>query len=177
MLNYPVFISHSKLDNRKSFFLSAFATAGVKAEYEEFEPVESKEDPPWKRIKNHIWKSRATFVTLSEPLLDINYRHTMNWIDFEVGLSSAWNKPVWIFEPIEKPINFAVPYATHHVYYDYQSEDYIRWLVGVLEEGDLKFTLNGRYFTCSNCGLTFTQLNEDMNEFPCPSCRTILHIS
>jgi hypothetical protein len=176
MFNYSVFISHSKLDHRKHFFTSAFATAGIKAEFEEFEPVESREDPPWKRIKNHIWRSKATFVVLSEPLENPSYRHTMNWIDFEVGLSSAWDKPVWIFEPIESPINFAVPYATHHVCYEYQSDDDIKWLVSILKEGNLKFTLNGRYFTCSNCGLTFTQLNEDKNEFPCPSCRKILSI-
>ena len=51
---YSIFISHSKIDSRKHFFTSAFATAGVQAKFEEFEPVVSKEDPPWKKIKNDI---------------------------------------------------------------------------------------------------------------------------
>ena len=109
--------------------------------------------------------------------LSLNYRHTMNWIDFEVGLSLAWNKPVWIFEPLERRINFAVPYATHHIYYDYQSEDHVKWLVNILKEGIFNFNLDGRNFTCGNCKLTFTQLNDNMNEFSCPSCRMNLSIS
>ena len=161
---YSIFISHSKIDSRKYFFTSAFATAGVEAKFEEFEPVVSREEPPWKEIKNHIWQSRATFVALSEPLENMNYRHTMNWIDFEVGLSLAWNKPVWVFEPLERRINFAVPYATHHIYYDYQSEEHIQWLVGILKEGIFNFNLELRKFTCDNCKLTFTQLNNEKNK-------------
>lgn len=174
--NYSVFISHSKIDGRKHFFTSAFATAGVEAKFEEFEPVASDDEPPWIKIKNHILQARATFVALSEPLENINFRHTMNWIDFEVGLSLAWNKPVWVFEPLERRINFAVPYATHHIYYEYQSEDYIKWLVDVLKKGIFNFNVIGRKFTCGNCKLTFTQLNDDINQFSCPSCRMNLHI-
>ena len=38
-ISYQVFVSHSKDDQRKSFFSDAFASSGVKAVYEEFETL------------------------------------------------------------------------------------------------------------------------------------------
>ncbi|MFG1461210.1 MAG: hypothetical protein AAE987_07545 [Thermoplasmataceae archaeon] len=107
--------------------------------FEEFQPVSLSNDPPWNRIRRDILRSKATFVVLSEPLENINYRHTMNWIDFEVGLSCAWLKPVWVFEPMENQINFSVPYATHQMYYEFQSDDRIKWLVVVLRRGEINW--------------------------------------
>ena len=171
LFNYSVFISHSKLDHRKTFFSNAFATSGVQAHFEEYQPKHSKNNAPWMEIKKHIFSSRATFVVLSEPLEDVNYRHTMNWIDFEVGISLGFNHPVWVFEPAERVINFAVPYATHHSYYNFDSDENIQWLVEVLRNGNLSNHLPQRFFTCPKCGLKFTQLNLNFEEFVCPSCR------
>src|SRR5437763_1422659 len=92
-----IFVSHSKDDPNLPFFAKAFAASPVKGVYIELENI--KPPPPWQTIKEFVPMCKATFVLLSKPLEDLGYRHTRNWIDFEVGLSCAEGKPVWVFEP------------------------------------------------------------------------------
>ena len=169
-ISYSVFVSHSKDDKRVSFFSQAFANSGVRAIFEEFDPKAFGANPPWIKIKNDIKSSIATFVMLSEPLEEKSYRHSMNWIDFEVGIAAANNRPVWIFEPSERHIDFAVPYATHHVYYDWNSKDNLMWLIKLLQEE--KFAIDKKTsIVCPKCHLRFMEINHGNVHFNCPSCR------
>src|SRR5439155_11358004 len=95
------------------FFLEAIAASPLKGVFMEFENIDL---PWWKPIKNCVAESVATFVLLSKPLEEL--RHTQNWIDFEVGLSCAENKQVWVFEPQGQEIQFLLPYRTYYCIYD-----------------------------------------------------------
>src|SRR2546426_10153762 len=110
-----IFVSHSKDDPNLPFFAEAFAASPVKGVYMELEDIKP---PPWSIIKEYVTRSTATFVLLSKPLRRFRYGHTRNWIDFEVGLSCAAGKPVWVFEPQGQKIGFAVPYCTYYCVYD-----------------------------------------------------------
>jgi hypothetical protein len=178
-----VFLSHSKTDARLRFFERACAMAGVALKEIELEqPV----FPPWRSIRHAIDRSQILFVSLSEALAQMDYRHTQNWIDYEVGLACGRNMPIWVFQPFSTPIDFPVPYATHTVVYTHEDEEHIRWLGEELRHLKLKGAgfydtspfPNERYdgnprVTCANprCGLEFFQLNRT-GAFRCPSCGT-----
>lgn len=170
-----IFISHSRLDTRMTFFQKAFSRAHTKGTWMEYEnPLV----PPWAAIRSEIWRSRAVFVVLSEPMLDPGFRHTQNWIDFEVGLACMQNKDLWVFEPADHPIDFAVPYATHQMLFNSASVKHQSWLRERIEAYNklvVQFDRNLRV-TCTNenCKLQFFQVNGE-GEFCCPSCRTPHH--
>src|SRR5437667_4693753 len=98
-----IFVSHSKDDPNRRFFADAFAASPVKGVYMELEDIKP---PPWQTIKEYVARSVATFVLLSKPLEGLRYGHTRNWIDFEVGLSCAEGKPVWVCEPQGQEVEF-----------------------------------------------------------------------
>jgi hypothetical protein len=180
-----VFLSHSKEDPRLRFFERACVSAEVGLKEME---IETPEFPPWKSIRRAIESSNILFVSLSESLVKIDYRHTQNWIDYEVGLACAKGLPVWVFEPFETPINFPIPYCTHCVRLNLDDVENLKWLKGELEflrrVPIHRFGLGAfpkqRHdgtpsLTCPNerCGLEFFQLNGS-GEFFCPSCRSLL---
>jgi hypothetical protein len=183
-----VFLSHSKEDPRMRFFERACSLAGV--ELREME-LETPEFPPWKSIWREIASSEILFVSLSEPLMKLDYRHTQNWIDYEVGLACARGLPVWVFEPFETPVNFPVPYCTHSWRLSHDDVENVKWLKSELElmreRGVARFGLHpfpkARHdgnpaIRCPNgrCGLEFFQMNLS-GDFFCPSCRQLLHRS
>jgi hypothetical protein len=176
-----VFLSHSRADGRLRFFERACVIAGVALREMELEdPV----FPPWRSIRREIYSSQILFVSLSEPLARIDYRHSQNWIDYEVGLACGRNMPIWVFQPAEVVIDFPVPYATHTVVFDHEDVEQIKWLSDELRHLRMKgagfydtspfpskrYDGNPRA-TCLNprCGLEFFQLNRT-GKFRCPSC-------
>ncbi len=175
MPTVQIFVSHSRDDPNLHFFQQAFAASLVKGVFMELESIKP---PPWHTIKQQVAISRCLFVSLSRPLLNWDYRHTGNWIDFEVGLACMQNKHVWVFEPLNEAIDFAVPYCTHYVLYNSASEEEIVWLKQQIGN---YLALLGPFFNdklivhCpkERCGLAFYML-ADLDEFPCPSCRTRL---
>jgi hypothetical protein len=184
-MSMRVFLSHSKDDPRLRFFERACSSAGV--ELGEME-LETPEFPPWRSIRREIARSEILFVSLSEPLMRIDYRHTQNWIDYEVGLACQRELQVWVFEPTETPIDFPIPYCTHCVRLNYDDVENAKWLKLELENLSAhharRFGLGAfpktRYdgnpaVQCPNerCGLEFFQLNRT-GDFFCPSCRKSL---
>ena len=178
-----VFLSHSKDDSRLRFFEEACSAAGVILKKME---LEDPEFPPWRSIGREINRSQMMFVSLSEPLLGLDYRHTQNWIDYEVGLACQRELPVWVFEPSEEQVDFPIPYCTHTVRFDQSNREHIKWLKVQLEyrrdHGAGRYGAHQQFprnmydgtpsTRCSNprCGLEFFQLNSD-GVFWCPSCR------
>lgn len=177
------FLSHSKDDSRLRFFEEACSAAGVILKKME---LEDPEFPPWRSIRREVGKSQIVFVSLSEPLQRLDYRHTQNWIDYEVGLACQRELPVWVFEPFEVQVDFPIPYCTHTVRFDHSNVDHVKWLKGQLEYlrdhgagryGNQRQFPSRRYdgtlsVRCLNprCGLEFFQLNSE-GDFWCPSCR------
>ncbi len=104
-------------------------------EYEDITP------PPFLSIKNKINQCDALFVILSEYLE--KRLHTANWVAFEIGLAANHmvippfpapplpvpsGMDVYLFEPIDNPINFAVPYCTYYARYNPSDIGQIKFL-------------------------------------------------
>ena len=100
-----IFVSHSQHDKDiRASFDTVFARTGVKSVCMEFEQMRS---PKWHEIMNTVNASQAVFLLLG-PNVRISI-HTQNWIAFEVGLSCAFKKEVWVFEQEGANIEFPIP--------------------------------------------------------------------
>lgn len=177
-----IFVSHSQYDQDiRTYFDTIFARTGVIPKCMEFETIYP---PAWAEIKQQISGSEAVFL-----LLGPNIRRTCfteNWVAFEVGVSCAFNKAVWVFEPNGIANNFPIPYLTDYVIYDAQARehfDYIRTIIeGYRRQSSLlplfvddrtkRNIPKGRPITCEyeNCGSTYS-LHTEITNFYCPSCR------
>ena len=169
-----IFVSHSSRDPNLKLFLKAFAVTHVKAEVVKFENIITL--PWWKTIKEKVAASVATFVLLSKPLEKL--KHTQDWIDFEVGLSCAEDKQVWVFEPQGQEIKFLVPYCTYYCIYD-PTEPYdaevkrLKWYIEMYAgETSSKTLWTAPSVTCprDDCLLEFRVMS-NVDSFRCPSCR------
>jgi hypothetical protein len=180
-----VFISHSKDDPNLGFFHKIFSAVGTKAIWMEFEDIEP---PPYRYIRDSINRSDAIFVLLSKFLIDRQY--TNNWVSFEVGLavnckrSSVAPKKadlkqglhVWLFEPSDEPVDFAIPYCTYYMRYqpDKMTLKRVKLALEKAPTGAL-----GVPATCQrdDCKLTFYYLTKDYGKpFQCPACRKIMQV-
>jgi len=173
-----VFISHSKNDPRLDFFHRVFSGLNTKAVWMEFEGIRP---PAYQSIKNFVNASNALFVLLSSPLLDIRKRHTANWVSFEIGLAANWRSTyiiprmmqdridVYVFEPLEEPIDFAVPYCTYYMPYTDSIEN-LQFLRELIQ--DAPYHNKGEPVKCPypKCQVEFKLLT-DVENFVCPTCR------
>lgn len=172
-----VFVSHSQHDPNLPFFHKAFAASPVKGVYMEIEGIRP---PPWSTIKDYVSASSATFVLLSKPLGEMDYGHTRNWVSFEVGLSCAQNKPVWVFEPQGQEVDFAVPYCNYYCIYNPEVDlKRVKWFNDMLSGvvGPAYGILRAPIARCAKdiCRLEFhVMFMAEPESFPCPSCRTRL---
>ncbi len=139
-------------------------------EYEDIEP------PPWETIKKKVIDSTAIFVFLSDLIDNKDYEHTQNWISFEIGLACMNNKPVWVFEPYDSHVEFVVPYFTHYVLYNTDTET-LKIIRDWVDKMGLVFP-EEHLIQCPNndCGIGFF-LMSDINKLFCPSCRYELLIN
>jgi hypothetical protein len=127
-----IFISHSKRDAEAvAAFCNIFARTNIRAILAEFEQYAI---PPWVQIKEYVQRSSAVFVLLSPELSRTPY--TQNWVSYEVGLSCALNKPVWVYEQAGNPVNFPIPYLTDYVIYDPRSREHLEAIKRMLESYD-----------------------------------------
>jgi hypothetical protein len=149
----------------RAFFDQAFARTGVKSECMEFEDMQP---PHWKEIDKHIQDSPTTFLLLGPNVR--NSDHTQNWIAFEVGLSCAHGKRVWVFEVMKSKINFPIPYVTDYMPYilDGLSFNYIR---GIIESyRDRTRIPKGLETECRYCHSVFFT-HQIIAPYYCPVCR------
>ena len=168
-----VFISHSKRDPNLGFFQSLFAMLRIESTWIELEDVVP---PPSVYIREQVNQSDAVFVLLSQPLTELP--HTNNWVAFEVGLAAncgAQGLDVWVFEPLDEHIDFAVPYFTHYMRY-HTERNALTWLRDMLRE--TKAESIGIPVQCSydDCKIAFNYLSRYFtNDFYCPACRRFVH--
>ena len=152
--------------------------------------LEDIKPPPWQTIKEYVARSVATFVLLSKPLEGLRYGHTRNWIDFEVGLSCAEGKPVWVCEPQGQEVEFAVPHCTHYCIYDPTELSEVKRVKGYIDMysggvvgpaghiGPAYTLLKAQSARCAkdDCQLEFhVMFKSKVDSFRCPSCRTRLY--
>lgn len=160
-----IFVSHSKRDTKiRTFFDQIFARTGVKSECMEFEDMPP---PHWNEIDKQIQDSLATFLVLGPNVK--NSDHTQNWIAFEVGLSCAHKKHVWVFEQMDSKINFPIPYVTDYMPYilDGMSFNYIRGIIESHRDGKIPVGLETK---CWNCHSVFSK-HHIIGAYYCPVCR------
>ena len=120
-----IFVSHTKYD--ADFFNlldSAAARLGTirlyRSEYETIIP------PAWTTIHDELRKSRAVFLLVGKELVkaqaasDVSpeardkWKHTQNWIAYEIGIACERMMDVWVLcDDVE--INFPVPYLNNYV--------------------------------------------------------------
>lgn len=173
-----VFISHSKDDRRLDFFHKVFSGLHTKAVWMEFENIQP---PAYQSIKNFVNRSNALFVLLSSQLLELERRHTANWVAFEIGLAANWRSQflipriiqdridVYVFEPYDEPVNFSVPYCTYYMPYSGSDEE-IKFLRELIQNAP--YHNKGTPVKCPypHCRIEFKLLTDTEN-FVCPTCR------
>ncbi len=180
--NLPqIFVSHSQYDTdiRRSFN-EIFAISGVIPKYMEFETIKP---PAWTEIKEQIKKSLAVFLLLGPNIRRTCF--TANWVAFEVGVSCAFGKDVWVFEPTGLNSDFPIPYLTDYVIYDLQVRENFDYIRGIIEgyrrpsytlsfedERTKRGIPKGKPIICDygNCGSVYS-LHTEVTNFYCPSCR------
>ncbi len=183
-----IFVSHSQYDKEiRRDFSEIFAIAGIMPKYMEFEKIFP---PAWKKIKEQIQRSEAVFLLLG-PNIRKSY-FTENWVAFEVGIACAFNKEVWVFEPMNLKIDFPIPYVTDYMPYDFGIQEHFDYIRTVMESYRniiplLPLGVEGRNkrhvptgivtdCTHANCQLKF-HLHADIPNLYCPSCRQFINRS
>lgn len=176
-----IFVSHSQHDeDMRVSFDTAFARTGVISKCMEFENMEP---PQWEKISKEIQNSEATFLLLGPNVK--RSEHTQNWIAFEVGLSCAFNKRVWVFEQTSSTVDFPIPYVTDYMFYEnLEDKDYFNYVRSIIEGYRFKSLVHwaeskeirheipqGKSIKCPRCQSKFALHAIRSILFYCPSCR------
>ncbi|MHC3130081.1 MAG: hypothetical protein IBV52_08425 [Candidatus Bathyarchaeota archaeon] len=184
-----LFMSHTKLD--KTFcnmFDVVAARVGIKVFRSEFEEIKP---PAWDTIKEAMDVSSAMFLLVGkelvkaqedsekDPKLREDWKHTQNWIAYEIGLACAKGIDVWVYCDNVK-INFPVPYLNNYaIYGSLPHKKHLNWLkykLNVYAHGG-KYLLTDdshRKVTCPNvnCKATFNlhSIIPEKGTVTCPTC-------
>lgn len=186
MTMVQVFLSHTKL--HREFcdrFDSVAPRAGLKVFRSEFEEMQS---PNWKTIRDEINKSCALFLLVGKELVKAqtssesdlkareDWKHTQNWISYEVGLACQRGIDVWVVCDSVN-INFPVPYLNNFDIWGINRDDPNSLKVW---RGFFEHYISGKTFpvieessvNCPKCGAFFnlrSQLPVGI-DVPCPTC-------
>lgn len=182
-----VFMSHTKLDEEFcNRFDIAAARVGVSVFRSEFETMEP---PAWKTIKNKMGASSAMFLLVGKELVkaqsmaDVTkearelWKHTQNWIAYEVGLACEKGIDVWVMCDLGVEINFPVPYFNNYTLFGFGGKK-LKFLRGVLkrysEEKRFPIGIWERNLECPNrnCGSEFNlhSVLQKKDKIVCPTC-------
>ncbi len=195
-----VFISHSRLDRTLTAnvakLLQNIGETAVIMEYQ----TEGKDVPPFEEIRKAVIGS--DYVMLFKTDNAIQSDHTKSWIVFEVGVASATNKRLIVFERRGPPIHFPIPYLTDYMLFDPETVSDVLKVQEVAkgvrenltkkkESGSavwgLLFLFAPQLFltlallgalsgpipiTCSRCRSSYTFYAGILDAFQCPVCLT-----
>lgn len=183
-----VFMSHTKLDKD---FCDSFDVLAVREGLTVFRSeFEIFQKPAWKTIKQAIEESSIMFLMVGKELVNAqelsssyqrineSWRHTQNWISYEVGLACQKGIDVWVICDSVR-INFPVPYLNNYVLWGIKrkEKDDIRWWRNLFQLFAKGITcpigaIPEKVVTCVNCGAIFN-LHSSVNphtSITCPSC-------
>jgi hypothetical protein len=187
-MTVQVFLSHTKLDIKCcDQFGVAASLIGLKVFRSEFEKIEF---PAWKTIKDAINNSSALFLMVGKELTEAqqssetdaaareNWKHTQNWIAYEIGVACQRGIDVWVICDSVN-INFPVPYLNNYDTWGIRKElplslAWIKWVFDEYNNGR-SMTLKGHpgfNYKCTYCGAVFnlhSELPKGM-QVPCPTC-------
>lgn len=184
-------MSHTKLDSEFcDRFDIASARVGVRVFRSEFETIKS---PAWKTIKKQMDRSSAMFLLVGKELVKAQamsgkskkyrdeWKHTQNWIAYEVGLACQKGIDVWVVCD-RVALNFPVPYLNNYVWsiegYKEKRERGIKFIRSVLERYSenkrFPLGLDKRKIKCThkNCGAEFNLHTPIVlgGSIICPTC-------
>ena len=174
-----IFVSHSKDDKDiVNYIEKVIFNVGLTPKLMELEEMGLKY--PAQRIvdiirSNYQENTRAVAVLLGENLANpptATPQFTHNWVNFEVGVAAACNKPVWIFEEFNDFIQFPIPYVTDYCRYTLGDKnhlhnigDFLRKMVNFPEQYRRQLQI-----TCKLCNAYYRIWDSGKN-LNCPVCR------
>lgn len=182
-----IFISHTKKDTKFcDEFDRVVARVGVTAFRSEFEAIEN---PAWKTIRDAINNSVAIFFLVGKELVknqengDSGWRHTQNWIAYEIGVACQKGIDVWaVCDNVD--INFPMPYINNYFNVGLERQETFNYMRAILGEGYKKgWTFAYPYahrplgVVCGHCGIGFN-LHVAIPPgtiIKCPQCLNDMH--
>lgn len=79
-------------------------------------PKEARAEIPYEEIRQNVQRSDYVFLFLTDNVVATEY--TRNWVIYEVGVASAFNKRLFVFERSGFPLPYPVPYVTDYMVFD-----------------------------------------------------------
>jgi len=114
-----VFISHSSKDEE------IVKDVNYNLRLAQIEPLiaefEKAGFPPYRTIDQMIEQSDALFLFLTPNVTDSPY--TQNWVTYELSAAHTLRKKAFVFEELNRQVQFPVPYLTHYFLYDPQRKE------------------------------------------------------
>ncbi len=117
MKTSTIFISHSRRDERLVGALhQAFRNVGHSTIIEEYIPRTQQAEIPYEEIRRNVERSNYVFLFLTDNVVATEY--TKNWIAYEVGVASALERRLFVFERKGFVLPYPVPYVTDYMIFD-----------------------------------------------------------
>ena len=174
-----IFMVHSRYDTAlPNFFDKAAGMVDISLMHMEWEALVP---PPWKHIRDKLKNAEAIFI-VKGPNIARNL-YTSNWVSYEIGLaahsSKKWGQgemDVWVFESVQNPVFFPVPFLTDYVIYDPNEPYHTQYLAYILEAYNWKtyrhFLPEAAAVRCGHddCQIEYN-LHTIVNTWNCPSCQ------
>ncbi|MFZ3384812.1 MAG: hypothetical protein WA144_12890 [Candidatus Methanoperedens sp.] len=176
-----IFISHTKKDREFcNSFDTVVARVGIKAFRSEFEDIEK---PAWRTIKDAINNSVAIFFLVGNELVknqdygDSGWRHTQNWIAYEIGLACQKGIDVWaVCDNVN--INFPMPYINNYFNIGLERPEAFNYMKIILNNYKNGYGYPSPYqlkplgVECGYCGMIYNlHVNIPPREIiKCPQC-------
>jgi DNA-directed RNA polymerase subunit RPC12/RpoP len=181
-------MSHTKRDQ---LFCNKFDSAAARVKStvpfnvyrSEFEMIEK---PDWYSISSEIKESLALFLLVGNELINAqnstdsnikeSWKHTQNWISFEIGVACSINLDVWVICETNE-INFPVPYLNNYHILSLESKPDIEWLKDKLQNylDGKKYPcgfIKDLEFTCEHCASKYNlhTIAKKTDSIKCPTC-------
>jgi len=182
-------MSHTKRDERFcDVFDRACARVGIRSFRSEFETISP---PAWKTIRDQMNRSTAMFLLIGKELVRMqensscdpetarSWKHTQNWIAYEIGLACQRRIDVWVLCD-NVSINFPVPYFNY--YQPFAGDSTLDWLKRILDIYNTVGVIRpsrAMKVMCPNehCMIEFALWEIPHSrpfEVPCPQCLRIM---
>ena len=173
-----IFMIHSRYDTAlPTFFDKAASMVGISLVHMEWEELVP---PPWKHIREKLETAEALFI-FKGPNIARNL-YTSNWVSYEIGLAAHPSKKsgkemdVWVFESVQNPVFFPVPFLTNYVLYDSSEPYHTQYLRSILEGYNYStyrhLPPKGHPVTCwhDDCKVEYS-FHTIAKTWNCPSCQ------
>jgi len=174
-----IFLTHSQYDTTlPNIFDKAAGMTDISLLHVEWEQLIT---PPWKFVRDKLKNSEAIFILKGSNIARSLY--TSNWVSYELGLAAHSSKnigegemDVWVFESVESPVFFPIPFLTDYVIYDPNDTYHLQYIRDIVEGYYYKRYKHrppqGLPVKCwhDECNIEYN-LHTVVNTWNCPSCQ------